>query len=271
MGTSQSKPNAPPGAPFIPPWADQDPPPPEPAPYMPPNHTVPLPQEPLPEPAPPRRYAGFRLALGRFASTGDRRDARTALGHWARRSTGGSRASAARISRAARSGGTALAGFARAGAGQPPVPGALDIRSLAGLSVHTAIDHIVDSFCPPGILDEDIARIAIGEALANALSGTDTFDPNMINANAVRVATLTFVAELVFVSVAGDGGKALAAAPTPTLAAQREADIRSLIREVADVKGTPILIDANNMLTPEGVTALVSQLVETVNKEMETW
>lgn len=271
MGTSQSKPNAPPGAPLIPPWADQDPPPPEPAPDMSPTQPVPPPQEPPPEQAPPRRYAGFRSALGRFASTGDRRDARAALGHWARTSTGGSRAGTARVSRAARTGGAALAGFARAGAGQPPAPGALDIRSLAGLSVDTAIDRIVDAFCPPGILDEDMARIAIGEALAKALSGTDTFDPNMIDTNAVRVATLTFVAELVFVSVAGDGGHALAAAPSPAAAAQREADIRSLIREVADVKGTPVLNAAGNILTPEGMTTLVSQLVEIVNKEMETW
>ncbi|MDD2467462.1 MAG: hypothetical protein PHI97_26055 [Desulfobulbus sp.] len=116
-----------------------------------------------------------------------------------------------------------------------------------------------------------MARIAIGEALAEALSGTDIFDPNVIDANAVRVATLTFVAELVFVSVAGDGGHALAAAPSPAAAAQREADIRSLIREVADLKGTPILNATDNMLTPESMTALVSQLVELVNKEMGTW
>jgi 7-cyano-7-deazaguanine synthase in queuosine biosynthesis len=93
--------------------------------------------------------------------------------------------------------------------------------------VAVAVDKIVDAFCPPGILDEDIARLAMGESLATALAGVDTFDPNAIDANAVRVATLTFAAELVFLSVAGDGGRALAAAPRPTAAAQREADISS--------------------------------------------
>jgi hypothetical protein len=273
MGTSQSKRDAPPAAPLVPPWASQDPPFPEPAtnPLVLPNQPATIPQPPTAELALPRRYAGFRSALGHFASSGDQRDVRAALGHWARTSTGGARAGAARIARAARTGGAALAGFARAGAGQPPVAGALDVRSLAGLSVALAVDRIVDAFCPTGILDEDLARLAIGEALARALAGVDTFDPNAIDANAVRIATLTFAAELVFLSVAGDGGRALAAAPTPAAAAQREADIRSLVREVADTVGTPILTATGNVLTPDGMAALVSRLVEVVLREMGTW
>jgi hypothetical protein len=270
MGTSQSKRDAPPAAPLVPPWANQDPPLPEPAtiPPVPPSQPAALPQLPTIELAPPRRYAGFRAALGHFASSGDAGDARTALGNWARTSTGGARAGTARVARAARTGGAALASFARAGAGQPPVAGALDVRSLAGLPVSQAVDRIVDAFCPPGILDEDMARLAIGEALATALSGVDTFDPNAIDANAVRIATLTFAAELVFLSV---GGRALAAAPNPTAAAQREADIRSLVREVADTVGTPILTAAGNTLTPAGMAALISRLVQVVQTEMGTW
>src|SRR5947208_3582244 len=156
MGTSQSKRDAPPAAPLVPPWADQDPEPPPPAPApdaplpadplplnVPPNQLVPPAQPQIPplEVALPRRYAGFRAALGRFGASGDRREARTALGHWARTSTGGSRAGAARMARAARTGGAALAGVARAGAGLPPVEGALDIRTLAGLAIDIAIDR----------------------------------------------------------------------------------------------------------------------------------
>jgi hypothetical protein len=288
MGTSQSKRDAPPAAPLVPPWADQDPVPVPPP--LAPNPDAPLPADPLsPDVSPyqlappaqlqsslldvalPRRYAGFRAALGRFAASGDRREARTALGHWARTSTGGSRAGAARMGRATRTGGAALAGIARAGAGLPPVEGALDVRTLAGLAIDTAIDRIVDAFCQPGILDEDLARLAIGEALAAALAGVDTFDPNAVDANAVRVATLTFTTELVFIQIAGDGGRALAAAPSPAVAAQREADLRSLVREVTDVVGTPILVAAGNVLTPSAMSSLVSRLVEVVEAEMSTW
>lgn len=279
MGTSQSKRDARPAAPLVPPWADQDPVPP---PVLDPDTPLPpdqLPSDALPtepvllpqELALPRRYASFRAGLGRFAASGDRREARTALGHWARTSTGGPRVGAARVSRAARTGGAALAGLARAGAGLPPVEGSLDVRALAGVAVETAIDRIVDAFCQPGILDEDTARAAIGEALTTALAGVDTFNPNAVDTNAVRVATLTFVAELVFVQVAGDGGQALAAAPSPAVAAQREADLRSLVREVADVVGTPILVAAGNILTPRAMSSLVLRLVEVVEAEMTTW
>ena len=288
MGTSKSKPDAPPQRPFVPPWADQDPAPPPPAPdanpdpaQQPPDGQAPPPAPPAPQPAPPQpqpadlapraRYLGFRTSLGRFAASGDRVEARTALGHWARTSMGGSRAGTARVARAARTGGAALAGVARAGAGLAPVAGALDVRTLAGLSINVAIDRIVDAFCPPGILDEDVARLAIGEALATALSGVDTFDPAALDGNSVRIATLTFVGELVFVQVAGDGGKSLAAAPSPVAAAQREADLRSLIREVTDVVGTPILQAAGNVLTPDAMTNLVSRLVQAVEAEMSVW
>lgn len=284
MGTSQSKRDAPPAAPLVPPWADQDPVPPQPDPNVPPPDDqlppdappdIPIPSAPLQIPpvelAPPRRYAAFRAALGRFAASSDRREARTALGHWARTSTGGARAGAARVGRATRTGGAALVGLARAGAGLSPLEGALDVRTLAGLAVDIAIDRIVDAFCQPGILDEDMARLAIGEALAVALAGVDTFDPNAVDANTVSVATLTLAAELVFVQVAGDGGRALAAAPSPVAAAQREADLRSLIREVTDVVGTPIIAAAGNVLTPVAMSSLISRLVEVVEGEMSTW
>lgn len=285
MGTSRPKPDAPPASPLIPPWADQDPAPPA-------SPPEPLPEDPVPEPesdpgppadevvdgdddadaevAEPRRYAGFRTALSRFAASGERSDARTALGRWASRSIGGGVAGASRTARAARNGGAALAGLARAGAGQVPEGDALDIRALAGQPVEAAIGAIVDAFMPPGILDEMAARLAMEQALAAALGGADPFDPARMDTNAVRIATLAFVAELVFVQVAGDAGRSLAAVG-PVAAAQREADIRSLVREVVDVVGTPILAAAGAMLSEQRMSALISQVVRETLEEAATW
>lgn len=276
MGTSQSRRDPPGGAPLVPAWAAQDPVPPGPH----PAEEEPPPAMPAPavaaglhpqELAEPRRYASFRIALGRFASNGSRDDARTALGHWGRTSVGGARSYTNKVARASRTGGAALAGLGQAAQGQPPVAGALDIRTLAGQPLERAVSQIVDAFCPPGILDEELARLAIGEALIVALAGVDDFDPTAINANALRLATLTFAAELVFLSVAGDAGQSLAAADTPTAAAQRESDIRALVREVTDVIGTPIFEAAAGLLTPQGMSSLVSRLVEAVVAEMATW
>lgn len=198
--------------------------------------------------AEPRRYAGFRTALRRFAGSGERNDARTALGRWASRSVGGGTAGSRRTARAARTGGAALAGLARAGAGQPAEAGALDIRTLAGQPIEAAISAIADAFMPSGILDEVAARLAMEQALATALGGVDTFDPGALDPNAVRVATLAFVSELVFVQVAGDAGRSMAAVG-PLAAAQREADIRALVREVVDLVGTPLLDAAGAVLS----------------------
>lgn len=283
MGTSRPKPDPRPASALIPPWADQDP--------VPPSPPDPLPEDQVPEPeedpglpadeiadddeatdeiAEPRRYAGFRLALSNFARTADRSDARKALGRWANKSVGGASAAARRMARAARNGGAALAGLARAGAGLPPERGALDLRTLAGQPVETAIGAIVDAFMPPGILDEAAARLAMEQALATTLSGADTFDPTAVDANALRIATLAFVAELVFLHVAGDAGRALASAG-PVAAAERESDIRSLVREVVDFVASPILAAAGSVLTRERMSALVSQLIRETLGEVATW
>jgi hypothetical protein len=220
--------------------------------------------------AEPRRYARFRTALRHFAGSGDLSDARKALGRWASRSVGGGAAESRRTARAARTGGAALAGLARAGEGQAPEAGALDIRTLAGQPIEVAIGAIVDAFMPPGILDEMAARLAMEQALAIALGGADTFDPAAVDANAVRIATLAFVAELVFVQVAGDVGRSLASVG-PVAAAQRETDIRSLVREVVDVVGSPILVAAGAALSEQRMSALISQVVRESLDEVATW
>lgn len=285
MGTSRPKPDAPPASPLVPPWADQDPAPPTPLPD-------PLPEDPVPEAeadpglpadevmddgdndtgeiAEPQRYRGFRIALSRFANSGEISDARTALSRWATKSMGGGAAGTRRVERAARTGGAALAGVARAGAGQAPEGDALDIRTLAGQPVEAAIGAILDAFMPPGILDEMAARLAMEEALAQALGTADIFDPAALDANAVQVATLAFVAELVFVQVAGDAGRSLASVG-PIAAAKREADIRSLVREVVSLVGAPILAAAGAVLNGQRMSTLISRSVREALEEIARW
>jgi hypothetical protein len=280
MGTSQPKPDAPPRSPLIPPWADRDPPPP------PPPEEKPEPDEQrgdsVPRPASgletslssgvaePRRYSGFRSSLRRFAKSGDRSEARTALGRWVRTSSGGAAAGSQKVARAARTGGAALVGLARAGAGQPPEAGRFDIRSLAGQPIEVAIAAIVDEFLSPGILDEMAARLAMEEALASALGGVDTFDPLAVDANALQIATSAFLAELVFLEVAGDAGQSLASMG-PELAAQRESDIRSLVREVVSLVATPLLESQPSILNSAQMSGLIERLVLETRNEMAKW
>lgn len=272
MGTSQSKRDARPGASLVPPWADRDPEAADTDADSGEDNAELTPDVSSAPTAAPRRYAAFRTAFGRFASSADMGDARRALGHWVRTSRGGSANATKSISRAISSGSAVLAALSRAVVGAPSEDGeTLSLSSLAGLPSDVAIWRIVDAFCPPGILDEELARLAIDEALAKALGSADTFDPTALDANALRIATLTFVSELVFVAVMGDAGRALSAAPTIAAAAQREADIRTLVREVADLVGTPTLADVGFVLTSTGMDNLVTKLVAEVQEEMSRW
>jgi hypothetical protein len=219
---------------------------------------------------PERRYQRFRSAYGNFARTGDARSARVALGHYARTVAGGAKVGSARIARAARTGGAVLASFASSGAAVTARVVGFNIRALAGQPLEIAIARIIGEFCPPGILDEEVARIAIGEALAIALEGADVFDPDAIDDEAVRIATLSFVAELVFLEVASVGGNALAQAPNPAAAVERESQLRELIREVADDVGSPVLARTPEF-TPASLSGLVTRLVVLVNRELAKW
>ncbi|MFI5353113.1 MAG: hypothetical protein ACHQZS_09145 [Candidatus Binatales bacterium] len=109
------------------------------------------------------------------------------------------------------------------------------------------------------------------EALATKLAESTNFDPASIDSEAIRAITLSLVAELVFLSVAADACDALDGSSNPAVAIERENGLHSLVREVVDVEGTPVLDKLGSILTPAAVAALISRLIEAVEKEMETW
>jgi len=223
-----------------------------------------------PEVLQPRRNSGMRRALKQFYNDGDRKYAKRALGHFARGSMGGGSAAPARLARAARVGAAAFSAISGAAAGTPPAPGALDLGSLSGQPISDAIAAIVNTFCPPGILDEDAIRAAMSEALAEAFSGLDTFDPTAIDDYTALVAARTFVAEMVFAAVMAEQGQA-ASEVTPQQAVARENDIRDIIRELTDVQATPTLQAAGSAMTQAQMETLIGDIARHVYEEIATW
>ncbi len=276
MGTSKSKPPARPGQPLVPSWADTDPPadgqnpaqqPPLQSPAIPPAAP---PQLPPSEVIEPRRLSGFRRSLKRFYGSGDKSDARKALGHFARGSTGSGGASSRRIARAARVGGAVIAAISGAAHGNPVAANGFDLAALTGRPLSEAIGAIVDAFCPPGIFDEDLLRASIGEALAEALDGNDPFDAQAITDEATVIATRALIGELVFRQVMTEQGQAAENVP-PAQAVVRENDFRSLVREVTDVHATPSIAATNGQLSQNQVAAIVQRVVAIVMQEASEW
>ena len=260
MGTSQSKPSTPGGSPLVPSWADQDPPA--------PNQPQPAPVVQAVLPAAP--MSGVRRALREYMGTGDRAAGRRALGRYAR-VMGGPLASA-RHARAARTGGaalSALASVARANGAAVVVDG-FDLGTLAGRPLEEAITTIVDQFCPPGILDEDLVRSAMAEALFEVLGDQPVFDLNSVTDHVVVVATVCFVAELVFAAVASEQGKSAENVP-PAAAVHRENALRDLVRAAADEIATPIVQRIGGSLDPIGLDGIVAEITSAVYGEMARW
>lgn len=257
MGTSQSKPSPTGGSPLVPPWADQDPPPPD---------------QPQPDSAPgtlsPSPLSGTRRALRDFMGGGGRETGRRAIGNYSRAMGGGS--ASARHSRAARTGGGVLSALAGAAQGQLQAPDGFDLGRLAGRPMEEAIEAIVGHFCPPGILDEEIARAAIAEALVESMHSADLFDPASIDERTVVVATVSFVTELVFGTMAAEFDKS-ADGVSPELAIRRENELRDLVREVADHVATPILQREGAALAPARMSDLVTTITAEVYRETSQW
>lgn len=203
-------------------------------------------------------------------SSGDRADARRALGHYARGSAGSGAAGGARVARSARVGGAVISALSNMVSGTAVPPSTFNLASLTGRSVADAVAAIVDAFCPPGIIDEDLLRAAMGEALTEALNGLDTFDPASVDDYAVVVATRVFIAELVFNAISAEQGQAAENVP-PSQAVARENQLRDLIREVTDVTATPIIQAAGSAIGEAQVSQMVQSIVTLIFEEMSGW
>lgn len=271
MGTSQSKPSAKGGSPLVPSWANQDPPPADgSAPLSQPPPQTPPGAPPTPDLIQPRRHAGFRSSLKRFMASGDSADARRALGHYARGSAGGGAAGGARVARSARVGGAVISALSNMVSGTNVAQNIFNLATLAGRPVSDAVAAIVDAFCPPGIIDEDLLRAAMGEALTEAFDGLDNFDPSAVDDHAIVVATRVFIAELVFNTISAEQGQAAENVP-PLQAVARENQLRDMIREVTDVTATPIIQAAGSALSATQVSQMVQSIVTLVFEEMSGW
>jgi hypothetical protein len=251
MGTSQSNPGPGGGTPLVPPWADDQP-------------QTPLP---LPEPA---RYSPFRRALGDFIRSGDNNDLRAALGHYARRGTGGSSIAARRMGGVMRSGAAlygTLAGARETGAVSEST---VDLSTLAGLPCNAAIDAIAQALSPDDG-DSDKIRSAMNFALVEALDGVEIFDPGHITDEIIANTMVNFLAESIFFQIVADAGRAWTKAETATQAITAENALRELIHVIVDKYMVPKLTGNIRSFTRQEMNGIQREVIQSVWKEWEAY
>ncbi|CAK8725215.1 Phycobilisome protein [Candidatus Electrothrix laxa] len=236
MGTSQSNPGPGGESPLVPPWADDQP------------------QESLPTPE-PKRFKGFRQSLGSFVSSGDRNDLQRAIGHYARKATGGSGGAARRMGSVSKAGGS-LFGTLN---GIPAEPGEVRVNldSLSGLPCELAISAITNALTPENG-DSDKIRIAMNHALAEALDGVEIFDSQSITDDVIIDTMISYLSESVFLQIVSDAGKAWNKAETPIQAMRAETELQELIKVVVDKHMAPNPIRDSEIKLCEKTIAFLS-------------
>ncbi|MFQ2293699.1 hypothetical protein ACK323_19555 [Aeromonas enteropelogenes] len=249
MGTSQSSTGPGGGSPLLPPWADDQP------------------QQPLPLPQ-GDRFRPYRTSLGRAVSSGNRDDFRKAIGHYARKASGGSSNAARRMGSATNAG----AGLFSILAGVPAASGeaSVDLGSLAGLPCELAISTITQALAT-GDGDSDKIRAAMNHALVEALDGVETFDPQCITDDVIVDTMIGYLAEIIFLQMVMDSDKAWNKANTPSQALRAETELRELIKVVVDKHMATKLTGKVRNVSRQQMVQIERQAIIDVWKEWETY
>jgi len=249
MGTSQSSTGPGGGSPLIPPWADDQP------------------QQPLPPPQ-ERRFAPFREALGNAVSNGNRADFRKAIGHYARKASGGSSSAARRLGSVTQAGG----GLFGALAGVPPAPGepSIDLGSLAGLSCEMAISAIAQALTSQDGDSEKICA-AMNHALVEALDDIAIFDPQQITDGVIVDTMICYLAESIFLQMVMDSNQAWNKADTPSKAIHAETELRELIKVVVDKHMAPKLVGNIRTFSKNQMVKIERQVIIEAWQEWEAY
>lgn len=219
MGTSISSPGPGGNSPLVPPWADDQP------------------QQPLPS-SEPLRFKPFRTSLGKFIKSGDHSYLRSALGNYARKGTGGGMVAARRMGNIT-SAGASLYGALAGSGGKPGEAPPIDLEKLNGLPCEIAIETITQSLTLAGG-DSDKIRIAMKDALVDALDGLNEFDIGAISDEVIVDIMISYISENIFLQIVTDSNKAWTKAESPKQREQAVNDLMEIIKDDVDSRMAPM-------------------------------
>ena len=246
MGTSQSSvgPNG--RSPLLPAWVDDS-------------------QTPLQTPD-LQRLRGLRQAIGSAVRGGGRDDVRKALGHYARKASGGRHTAVQKLGKITQAG-SDLFGIFSGGRQQQY---SVNLHSLNGQPCEQVINQIIELLAGHHG-DSDKIRSAMNIALSEALEGMTTFDENSITTEVIGRMMVCYLTESIFLQIAHDAGKAWKKGDDPVQIARAENDLRQLIREVVDINLAPKFTDDVCQLTIEQMQDIQNQAILEIWEEWEKY
>ena len=246
MGTSQSSvgPNG--RSPLLPAWVDNN------------QATTQTPD--------PQRLRGLRQAIGRAVRGGGRGDVRKALGHYARKASGGKYIAVQKLGKITQAGSGLFGIFS----GSQQQQYSVNLHSLNGQPCDLVINQITQLLSGHHG-DSDKIRSAMNIALSEALEGMTTFDENSITTEVIGRMMVCYLTESIFLQIAHDAGKAWKKGDDPVQIARAENDLRQLIREVVDINLAPKFTDDVCQLTTEQMQDIQNQAILEIWEEWEEY
>ncbi len=207
------------------------------------------------EVAPPGRFRPARVSLGRFASGGDGRDMRRALGHYVHTGFGGTQTTSRRLAGTAHTANALYSALSLLAAGQSRPGTPLDRDLLAGKSARGVIAAVVEAVRPvDGTLDVEASRNAVSLALSDLL--TKFPDADLFNLSEIEraFAIECFVARDVYSRFHLDVGQSLLKnAPSAAAAAARSKEVLDYVRQTVSAAFRNLASKGHNLVAPRVV------------------
>ncbi|AJE08295.2 MULTISPECIES: hypothetical protein [Mannheimia] len=246
MGTSQSSvgPNG--RSPLLPAWVDGS--------------------QTQPQTPDPQRTKGLRQAIGRAVRGGGREEVRKALGHYARKASGGKHIAVQKSGKITQAG----AGLFGIFSGSQQQQYLVNLHSLNGQPCDAVINQITELLAGHHG-DSDKIRYAMNIALSEALEGMTTFDENSVTIEVIGKMMICYLTESIFLQIAHDAGKAWKKGDNPVQIAEVENALRQLIREVVDITLAPKFTDDICQLTTEQMQEIQNQAILEIWEEWEDY
>jgi len=157
----------------------------------------------------------------------------------------------------ARAGGALFDAMAALRDGQDPSLPGVDLGTLDGRPTEVAIGLLVDALVPPNG-DADRIRVALNDALSEAMEGQAAFDFDHITDDVIADMMIAYLTECIYEQIVLDSGDAFAKAKDAGQYDRSERALRELVRAAADKHMAPLL--AGNVRQMSGRTIRDVQL-----------
>lgn len=239
MGTSQSSRGLGNNAPLVPPWAES------------PSSQTAL-------------VGDFRHALTAAVKGGGQGAIRSALGHYARSVTGGSRYALRRFNSAIQGG----VGLYRLLSGEDVT--LLNIKQLVGKPCDEVIAEIARALSKNNG-DADRIHAATAQALSNALDGKGVFAEEMMTIDIIAATIVNYYTEIITNQIMQDSGKIFDKAETPAQMVEIENQLRQLVWVVVDKYMMPGLQNEYKAPSGAGIEDVEKKIFSEVWEEMEAY